>query len=127
MRPGDLPDLGLLTSGRIQRMSDNDSAASSKPNEFTVRMPSGTDDPLSDSEIQSYREEINRLDRVIIDAIHRRSEVSKAIGKTRQGSGGTKLVYTREVAIINQFRAEFGPEGVEIAKALLQLGRGRLG
>ncbi|CAI37738.1 chorismate mutase [Corynebacterium jeikeium] len=108
-------------------MSDNDSAASSKPNEFTVRMPSGTDDPLSDSEIQSYREEINRLDRVIIDAIHRRSEVSKAIGKTRLGSGGTKLVYTREVAIINQFRAEFGSEGVEIAKALLQLGRGRLG
>ena len=115
-------------------MNDYDSAASSdssnslsKSNEFTVRMPSGTDDPLSDSEIQSYREEINRLDRVIIDAIHRRSEVSKAIGKTRLGSGGTKLVYTREVAIINQFRAEFGPEGVEIAKDLLQLGRGRLG
>lgn len=42
-------------------------------------------------------------------------------------ASGTKLVYTREVAIINQFREEFGTEGVEIAKALLQLGRGRLG
>lgn len=42
-------------------------------------------------------------------------------------SGGTKLVHTREVAIINQFREEFGTEGVQIAKALLQLGRGRLG
>ncbi|RAV32137.1 chorismate mutase [Corynebacterium heidelbergense] len=94
---------------------------------FTVRMPSGTQDPLSDSEIRTYREEIDRMDRLIIDAIHRRSEVSKAIGRTRQGSGGTKLVYTREVAIINMFREEFGSEGVEIAKALLQLGRGRLG
>ena len=96
-------------------------------NEFRVRMPSGTDDPLSDSEIQSYREEINRLDQLIIDSIRRRSEVSHAIGKTRVGSGGTKLVYTREMAIINEFREEFGREGVEIAKALLQLGRGRLG
>ncbi|MBC2682064.1 chorismate mutase [Corynebacterium anserum] len=94
---------------------------------FSVRMPSGTDDPLSDAEIQSYREEINRLDQVIRDAIKRRTLVSQAIGKTRRESGGTKLVYTREVAIINQFREEFGAEGVQIAKALLQLGRGRLG
>lgn len=90
-------------------------------------MPSGTDDPLSDAEIQSYREEINRLDQVIRDAVKRRTLVSQAIGKTRLGSGGTKLVHTREVAIINQFREEFGSEGVQIAKALLQLGRGRLG
>lgn len=94
---------------------------------FNVRVPSGTDDPLSDAEIQDYRLEIDRMDRIIIDAIHRRCEVSKAIGMTRQGSGGTKLVYTREVAIINMFREEFGSEGVDIAKSLLQLGRGRLG
>ena len=90
-------------------------------------LPSGTDDPLSDAEIQEYRLEINALDKRIIDSIKRRSEVSQLIGKTRRGSGGTKLVYTREVAIINQFREAFGSEGVEIAKALLQLGRGRLG
>ena len=88
---------------------------------------SGTDDPLSDAEIQKYRLEINRLDEQIIEAIRERSQMSKLIGQTRQGSGGTKLVYTREVAIINRFREEFGSEGVEIAKALLQLGRGRLG
>lgn len=96
-------------------------------NPFRVRMPSGTDDPLSDAEIQTYREEINRMDDLIIDAIRRRTEVSRAIGKTRRGSGGTKVVHTREMAIINQFHQEFGAEGVEIAKALLQLGRGRLG
>lgn len=95
--------------------------------QFEIRMPSGTDDPLSDAEIQQYRQEIDRLDRVILDAVKRRTKVSRAIGKTRMGSGGTRLVHTRELAIINQFREELGPEGPEIAKALLQLGRGRLG
>ena len=95
--------------------------------DFDIRTPSGTDDPLSDAEIQAYRKEINRLDRVILDAVKRRSEVSRAIGKTRMGSGGTRLVHTREVAIINQFRDEIGEEGPALAGILLRLGRGKLG
>lgn len=95
--------------------------------DFEIRMPSGTDDPLSEAEIQQYRKEIDRLDRVILDAIQRRTQVSKAIGKTRMGSGGTKLVHTREVAIINQFRDELGEEGPALASILLRLGRGKLG
>lgn len=92
-----------------------------------IRMPSGTDDPLSDAEIQAYREEINRLDREILDAVKRRTKISHAIGRTRMGSGGTRLVHTREVAIINQFREELGEEGPNLAAILLRLGRGRLG
>ena len=95
---------------------------------FEIRMPTGTDDPLSDAEIQ--RELPIHPDpqiRLILDAVKRRTEVSRAIGKTRMGSGGTRLVHTRELAIINQFREELGPEGPVIANALLQLGRGRLG
>ncbi|MFV8381780.1 chorismate mutase [Corynebacterium hindlerae] len=95
--------------------------------EFDIRMPSGTDDPLSDSEIQKYREEINRLDGVILDAVKRRTEVSQAIGRTRMGSGGTRLVHTREVAIINKFRDEIGEEGPALAAILLRMGRGKLG
>lgn len=95
--------------------------------EFEIRVPSGTDDPLSDAEIQKYREEINRLDRVILDAVKRRSEVSKAVGRTRMGSGGTRFVHTREVQIINQFRDELGEEGPALATILLRMGRGRLG
>ncbi|MDO4685947.1 MAG: chorismate mutase [Corynebacterium sp.] len=105
-------------------MSDAQNTAAG---DFEIRMPSGTDDPLSDAEIQQYREEINRLDRIILDAVKRRTEISKAIGKTRMGSGGTRLVLTREVAIINQFREELGPEGPALANVLLRLGRGRLG
>lgn len=92
-----------------------------------IRLPSGTDDPLSDAEIQEFRKEIDRLDRVILDAVKRRTEISQAIGKTRMGSGGTKLVHTREVAIINQFRDELGEEGPGLAQILLRLGRGKLG
>lgn len=95
--------------------------------EEPIRMPSGTDDALSDAEIQRYRAEIDRLDRVILDAVKRRTEISQAIGRTRMSSGGTKLVHTREVAIINQFRDELGEEGPALAQILLRLGRGKLG
>ncbi|MEJ5927613.1 chorismate mutase [Corynebacterium sp. H128] len=95
--------------------------------DFEIRMPSGTDDPLSDAEIQKCREEINRLDNVILDAVKRRTEVSKAIGRTRMGAGGTRLVHTREVAIINRFREEIGEEGPALAAILLRMGRGKLG
>ncbi|AIG63849.1 chorismate mutase [Corynebacterium atypicum] len=91
------------------------------------QFPSGTSDPLSDAQIQRYREEINRLDEEIIAAVKRRTEISRAVGKARMGSGGTRLVHTREVAIINQFREELGEEGPELAGILLRLGRGRLG
>ncbi|AKK02645.1 chorismate mutase [Corynebacterium epidermidicanis] len=95
--------------------------------DFEIRMPSGTDDPLSDAEIQQYREEINRLDGIILDAVKRRAAVSKAVGRTRMGSGGTRLVHTREVAIINRFRDEIGEEGPALAAILLRMGRGKLG
>lgn len=96
-------------------------------NGMEIRIPSGTDDPLSDAEIQNYRKEINLLDRVILDAAKRRTEISQTIGRTRMNAGGTKLVHTREIAILNQFRDELGEEGPAIASALLRMGRGKLG
>lgn len=96
-------------------------------NSFTPRMPTGTDDPLSDAEIKQYRAEIDRLDKEIIAAVKRRQTVSQSIGRTRMGSGGTKLVHTREVQIINQFREEIGEEGPGLAAILLRMGRGKLG
>lgn len=96
-------------------------------NDLDIRTPTGTDDPLSDAEIQAYREEINRLDAIIVEAIKRRTEISHAVGRTRLSSGGTRLVHTREIAILNQFRDALGDEGPAIATALLRMGRGKLG
>lgn len=90
------------------------------------RDPAGTDDPLSEAEIHELRLEIDRLDSEILDAITRRSEISKRIGRTRMQSGGTKLVHTRELKVYERF-SSLGREGQTLAGMLLRLGRGRLG
>ncbi|MCV6976236.1 chorismate mutase [Mycobacterium bourgelatii] len=76
--------------------------------------------------IDELREEIDRLDREILAAVKRRAEVSRAIGKVRMASGGTRLVHNREMQVIERY-SELGPEGKDLAMLLLRLGRGRLG
>lgn len=83
--------------------------------------PTGTD-----AEIDGLRSEIDRLDREILDAVLRRTEVSRRIGAARMAAGGPRIVYSREMAVLDRF-AELGPEGRELAMMLLRLGRGRLG
>jgi chorismate mutase len=82
--------------------------------------------PQSEEEIAALREEIDRLDAQILAAIQRRTEVSRIIGRTRMASGGTRLVHSREMKVIQRF-SELGQEGHTLAMLLLRLGRGRLG
>jgi chorismate mutase len=77
-------------------------------------------------DIDELRQEIDRLDAEILAAVKRRSEVSKAIGKARMANGGTRLVHSREMKVIERY-SELGPEGKDLAMLLLRLGRGRLG
>ena len=56
----------------------------------------------------------------------RRSEVSQIIGRTRMASGGTRLVHSREMKVLERF-SELGREGHTLAMLLLRLGRGPLG
>jgi chorismate mutase len=77
-------------------------------------------------EIDDLRHEIDRLDAQILAAVKRRTEVSREIGKARMASGGTRLVHSREMRVIERY-SELGPEGKELAMLLLRLGRGRLG
>jgi chorismate mutase len=78
------------------------------------------------AEIDDLRREIDELDAAILDAVKRRTEVSKLIGKARMASGGTRLVHSREMKVIERY-SELGPEGKDLAMLLLRLGRGRLG
>jgi chorismate mutase len=78
-------------------------------------------------DIDSLRLEIDRLDAEILAAVQRRTEVSKLIGKARMASGGTRLVHSREMKVIDRFIAAIGPEGKDLAMILLRLGRGRMG
>jgi chorismate mutase len=78
------------------------------------------------SDIDDLRQEIDQLDAQILDAVKRRTEVSRLIGKARIASGGTRLVHSREMKVIERY-SELGPEGKDLAMLLLRLGRGRLG
>jgi chorismate mutase len=77
-------------------------------------------------DIDDLRLEIDRLDAEILAAVARRTEVSKLIGKARMASGGTRLVHSREMKVIERYSA-LGTEGKDLAMLLLRLGRGRLG
>jgi chorismate mutase len=81
-------------------------------------------EPVSD--IDDLRHEIDELDTAILEAVKRRTEVSKLIGKARMASGGTRLVHSREMKVIERY-SELGPDGKNLAMLLLRLGRGRLG
>ncbi|OPX07247.1 chorismate mutase [Mycobacterium sp. AT1] len=77
-------------------------------------------------DIDDLRLEIDRLDAEILAAVQRRAEVSQMIGKARMASGGTRLVHSREMKVIERY-SSLGPEGKDLAMILLRLGRGRLG
>jgi chorismate mutase len=81
-------------------------------------------EPVPD--IDDLRQEIDKLDAEILEAVKRRTEVSKLIGKARMASGGTRLVHSREMKVIERY-SQLGPEGKDLAMLLLRLGRGRLG
>jgi chorismate mutase len=77
-------------------------------------------------EVVELRKEIDHCDREILRLVKRRVEVSQAIGRARMAAGGTKIVYNREIDVLARYR-ELGPEGRQLAMALLNLGRGPLG
>lgn len=83
-------------------------------------------DTGSSEDISELRHEIDYLDAEILRLVQRRTEVSKVIGAARMASGGPRIVYSREMAVLARYR-ELGVEGRELAMLLLRLGRGRLG
>lgn len=86
----------------------------------------GTSGAATAPDITSLREEIDYLDAEILRLVKRRVEVSKTIGAIRMAGGGTRIVVSREMDVLNRYR-ELGPEGRALAMALLNLGRGPLG
>jgi chorismate mutase len=85
-----------------------------------------TEAASAEADIDALRLEIDRLDAEILAAVKRRTEVSQIIGKARMASGGTRLVHSREMKVIERF-GSLGPDGKDLAMLLLRMGRGRLG
>src|SRR5262245_29214609 len=97
-----------------------------EPKYFGEVEPSVMTETEQPADIDQLRLEIDRLDGEILAAVKRRTEVARAIGRARMANGGTKLVHSREMKVIERYR-ELGPEGKDFAMLLLRLGRGRLG
>ena len=95
---------------------------------MTPQPPHEENDMPVDAEpdIDALRIEIDRLDAEILAAVKRRTEVSQVIGKVRMASGGTRLVHSREMKVIERYSA-LGTDGKDLAMLLLRMGRGRLG
>ncbi|TCO65454.1 chorismate mutase [Actinocrispum wychmicini] len=94
--------------------------------EDTPETPAAATAATATPDIAELREEIDWLDAEILRLVKRRVEVSKTIGAARMAAGGPKIVYNREMDVLARYR-ELGPEGRQLAMALLNLGRGRLG
>jgi chorismate mutase len=77
-------------------------------------------------EIPALREEIDAIDAEILRLVQRRSDISQRVGRARMAAGGPRIVYSREMAILERFR-DLGSDGRELGMILLRLGRGRLG
>lgn len=80
----------------------------------------------TDRTIDEMRTEIDEIDAELLRLIQRRSEISHAIGAARASEGGTRIVYSREMKVLDRFAA-LGPAGTELGMLLLSLGRGQLG
>ncbi len=82
--------------------------------------------PETQDGIDGLRLEIDAIDAELVRLIQRRSALSHAIGSARKSLGGPRIVYSREMAILERFR-ELGPSGTDLGMMLLALGRGQLG
>lgn len=81
--------------------------------------------PVEAVDLGRLRGEIDKLDAEILRLVQHRTKISRSIGAARLATGGPRIVYKEETAVLARFR-ELGPKGRDLAMLLLRLGRGRL-
>ena len=86
----------------------------------------GTSDTAATEHIAGLRERLDEIDARIIELWQERAAISQEVGRTRVASGGTRLVLNRENEILDRYRAQLGPDGVQLALLILRAGRGPL-
>ncbi|MCD0481922.1 chorismate mutase [Streptacidiphilus sp. ASG 303] len=75
--------------------------------------------------IAAARSRIDDLDARIIDLVRQRRAASAEVQAARIAAGGPRLALTRELQVMERFRAGLGDPGAEVARLLLELCRGR--
>jgi chorismate mutase len=122
--PVHLRTRSTLTEQAIDATAASDSAATPKP----AAAPAVEEIPVPDSQegIDTLRTEIDAIDAELVRLILHRTAISHAIGTARKTLGGPRIVYSREMAVLERFRA-LGPAGTDLGMLLLAMGRGKLG
>nr|WP_281174662.1 chorismate mutase [Cryptosporangium arvum] len=92
--------------------------------EHAMTAPTTTEQ--ANEEIAELRERINAADDELIRIWRERAELSRQVGAARMAAGGTRLVLSREQAIVDKFRRELGTDGAQLAMLVLRAGRGPL-
>ena len=85
-----------------------------------------TSSDQANTEIDALRDRINAADDELIRIWRERAELSRQVGVARMAAGGTRLVLSREQAIVDKFRRELGTDGAQLAMLILRAGRGPL-
>ena len=71
------------------------------------------------------RDQIDAMDAAIIRLVAERARLSQRIQTARMNAGGTRVELGRERVILDGYRAGLGPDGPQLADAVLQVCRGR--
>ena len=74
--------------------------------------------------IPMLRTQIDAMDAAIIRLVSERTLLSKRIQAERISSGGTRVELGRERMILDSYRTGLGPDGPQLAEAILRVGRG---
>ncbi len=90
----------------------------------TPDIAAGVTDSEGDS-IPVLRGQIDSLDEAIMRLVAERARLSARVQTARMNSGGTRVQLGRERVIMDAYRAALGPQGPDLADAVLRVCRGR--
>jgi chorismate mutase len=88
--------------------------------------PIDPDLDLSLDTIPMLRTQIDAMDAAIIRLVAERTRLSKRVQAARISSGGTRVELGRERVVLDGYRNGLGPDGPQLAEAILRVGRGAI-
>ena len=78
----------------------------------------------TESAITTLRLQIDAMDEALVRLVAERARLSKRIQAARISGGGTRVELGRERVVLDAYRSVLGPDGAQLADAILRVCRG---
>jgi chorismate mutase len=78
----------------------------------------------AESTISTLRLQIDAMDEALVRLVAERARLSKRIQAARISGGGTRVELGRERVVLDTYRSGLGPDGAQLADAILRVCRG---